>query len=45
MKLMELARRYYNLCNQMNWDDHKKETADLLRVIINQQSEQFKVID
>lgn len=45
MRLMELARRYYNVCGQMNWDDHQKETADLLRTITNQQSEELKVIE
>ncbi len=45
MCLMELARRYYAVCGQMNWDDHKKETADLLRAITNQQSQELKVIE
>ncbi len=44
MRLMEIARRYHNICGQMNWNDHQKETADLLRQINNQQSEELKEV-
>lgn len=44
IRLMEIARRYHQVCCQMNWNDHKKETHDLLKNIMNQQSEELKEI-
>lgn len=45
MKLIEIARRYHNVCGQMDWVDHQKETAQLIREITNQQSDELKVIE
>lgn len=45
MHLIEIAKKYYNVCGQMDWNDHKKETAALLRAIHNQQFEELKVIE
>ena len=45
MNLLVIARRYNNVCIQMRWDDHRRETMDLLEEINNQQSEELKVIE
>lgn len=45
LALMRLARGYYSLCAQMNWEAEQIECRNLLRELESQQSEELKVVE
>ena len=45
LHLINIARRYQQVCNQMDWLDHVREVGDLLRAIHDHQSDEIKEIE